>query len=153
CGAEEVMAAAAEMLDAVRAKRPHATINGALVQQMAGHGKEMLLGLVRDPQFGPLVMVGFGGVYVEVFKDTAVRLAPLASSDAREMLDELRMAPLLHGVRGEQPVDLAALDEAICRFAQLGADLSDLVELEVNPLVSSSAGVLAVDARASLADS
>src|SRR5262249_44079966 len=83
CGAEEVMAAAAEMLDAVRAKRPHATINGALVQQMAGHGKEMLLGLVRDPQFGPLVMVGFGGVYVEVFKDTAVRLAPLASSDAR----------------------------------------------------------------------
>src|SRR5262252_525955 len=98
------------MLAQVSTLRPEARVDGLLVQQMGpADASELLLGLVRDPQFGPLVMVGFGGVYVEVLKDTAVRLAPLASSDAREMLDELRMAPLLHGVRGEQPVDLAAL--------------------------------------------
>jgi acetyltransferase len=150
--AEEVRAAAAEMLDQVRARRPQAIISGVLVQQMASHGKELLLGLVHDLQFGPLVMVGFGGVYVEVLKDTAARLAPLGAADAREMLDELRMAPLLHGVRGEQPVDLTALYETVCRFARVGTDLPELVELEVNPLVSRPDGVLAVDARASLAE-
>jgi acetyltransferase len=152
CSAEEVRATAVEVLDGVRVRCPHATINGLLVQQMAGHGKELLLGLVHDQQFGPLVLVGFGGIYVEVLKDIAARLAPLARTDALEMLDELRMAPLLHGVRGEQPVDLAALSETICRFAQIGTDLPELVELELNPLVSTSAGALAVDARASLAN-
>jgi acetyl coenzyme A synthetase (ADP forming)-like protein len=148
--AREVADASTEMLARVRAARPRAAIAGVLVQRMAQPGKELLLGLVRDAQFGPLVMVGFGGIYVEVLKDTAMRLAPLATSDAEEMLAELRMAPLLHGVRGEAPVDIGALSEAICRFAQLGAELPDLVELEVNPLVAGPGGVIAVDARARL---
>ena len=86
-----------------------------------------------------------------MLKYTAIRLAPLAPTDAEEMLGELRMAPLLHGVRGEAPADIGALSEAICRFAQLGAALPDLAELEVNPLVVGPRGVIAVDARAVLA--
>jgi len=87
---------------------------------------------------------------VEVLKDTSTRLVPLILSDAQEMLHELRMAPLLDGVRGEAPVDMVALCEAMCRFAQLGTDLPELTELEVNPLVASPGGVIAVDARARL---
>lgn len=148
--AKEVAEATARMLEQVKAARPRALITGVLVQQMAAPGKELLLGMVRDAQFGPLVVVGFGGTYVEVLKDTAARLAPLGPSDAREMLDELKLAPLLHGVRGEEPVDVAALGDAICRFAQLATDWRDVMELEVNPLVSSARGAVAVDARAKL---
>ena len=148
--ADEVATATAEMLARVKAARPAATIEGVLVQPMVEGGKELLLGMVRDSQFGPTVMVGFGGIYVEVLKDTAMRLCPVQVSEARAMLDELRMAPLLHGVRGEAPVDIRALSEAICRFAQLGVDLPELAEIEVNPLVAGPAGVIAVDARARL---
>ncbi len=148
--ADEVATATAEMLARVKAARPAATIEGVLVQPMVEGGKELLLGMVRDSQFGPTVMVGFGGIYVEVLKDTAMRLCPVQVSEARAMLDELRMAPLLHGVRGEAPVDMRALSEAICRFAQLAVDLPELAEIEVNPLVAGHAGVIAVDARARL---
>jgi len=148
--ADEVATATAEMLARVKAARPAATIEGVLVQPMVEGGKELLLGMVRDSQFGPTVMVGFGGIYVEVLKDTAMRLCPVQVSEARAMLDELRMAPLLHGVRGEAPVDMRALSEAICRFAQLAVDLPELAEIEVNPLVAGPAGVIAVDARARL---
>jgi acetate---CoA ligase (ADP-forming) len=142
--------AAIRMLEQVRAAQPKAAIEGLLIQRMAAPGKELLLGIVRDQQFGPMVMVGFGGIYVEVLRDTSMRIAPLAPSDALDMLGELKMAPLLHGVRGEPPVDLAALSETICRFAQLGADLGELVEAEINPLVACPDGVIAVDARAAL---
>jgi acetyltransferase len=104
--------------------------------------------MVRDPQFGPMVVVGFGGIYVEILKDTAARLCPLERCEARDMLDELRMAPLLDGARGEPPVNKDRLAEAICRFAQLAVDATDVVELEVNPLVAGPDGVVAVDARA-----
>jgi acetyltransferase len=147
---QEVAAATAEMLEHVRGQRPQSVITGVLVQRMVDHGKELLLGLVRDPQFGPLVMVGFGGVYVEILNDTAMRLTPLGLADAHEMLEELTMAPLLHGVRGEAPVDVAGLCDTVCRFAQLGTELPELMELEVNPLVASPRGVIAVDARARL---
>jgi acetyl coenzyme A synthetase (ADP forming)-like protein len=149
--ADEVTAAATEMLARVKTARPTAVIEGVLVQPMVEGGKELLLGMVRDAQFGPAVMVGFGGVYVEVLRDTAMRLCPLQIPEARAMLGELRMAPLLQGVRGEAPVDMDALSESICRVAQLAVDLSDLAELEVNPLVAGPGGVIAVDARASLA--
>jgi acyl-CoA synthetase (NDP forming) len=118
---------------------------------MAPPGKELLVGAVRDPQFGPLVMVGFGGIYVEVLRDTATRLAPVSPADALEMLDELKMAALLRGVRGEAPVDRTALAETISRFGQLVADCPDLLEVELNPLVAGATGVIAVDARALLA--
>jgi acetyltransferase len=118
---------------------------------MAPPGKELLVGAVHDPQFGPLVMVGVGGIYVEVLRDTATRLAPVSPAEALRMLDELKMAPLLRGVRGEAPVDRAALAETISRFGQLVADCPDLLEVELNPLVAGTASVVAVDARATLA--
>lgn len=144
-GAVEETATA--MLAAVAAARPDARIDGVLIQRMAPAGKEMLLGMVRDAQFGPMVVVGFGGIYVEVLGDTAARLCPLTEAEAREMLGELRMAPLLRGVRGEPPVSLDALADAIRRFSELAAG-TELTELEINPLVAGPGGVMAVDARA-----
>jgi acetyl coenzyme A synthetase (ADP forming)-like protein len=148
--AQEVARAAAEVIERARIARPAARLAGVLVQPMVERGHELLLGVVRDAQFGPMVMVGFGGIYVEVLQDTAVRLCPIAPSDALEMLGELRMAPLLRGVRGEAPADLSALAEVTCRFAQLAVELPDLVEVEVNPLVAGPRGAIAVDARGRL---
>ena len=95
-------------------------------------------------------MIGFGGIYVEVLHDTATRLAPVSPAEAGRMLDELHMAALLRGVRGEPPVDRIALAETIARVGQLAADCPDLVELDLNPLVATPTGVIAVDARATL---
>jgi len=145
--AAEVAGAAGEMVRRVSAARPQAAIEGFLVQPMVAPGREMLLGMVRDAQFGPLVMVGFGGIYVEVLKDTAARLAPVSPSDAAAMLDELRMAPVLRGLRGEAPVNREALVQAICTFSRLAVDVPELAELELNPLVVGPAAVVAVDAR------
>jgi succinyl-CoA synthetase beta subunit len=117
---------------------------------MAAAGKELLLGGVRDEQFGPLVMVGFGGIYVEVFSDTTARLAPVSSPEVVVMLDELKMAPLLHGTRGEPPVDRDTLAALVGRFSQLLVDLPELTEIEINPLTVGPSGAVAVDARARL---
>jgi len=142
--------AAALMLGRVAAARPRAVIRGVRVEAMAPAGKELLLGGVRDAQFGPLIMVGFGGIYVEIFADTAARLAPVAPGEAIEMLEELKMAPLLHGVRGEPPLDRGALATIISRFGQLLVDLPELTEIEINPLMAGPHGAVAVDARARL---
>jgi acetate---CoA ligase (ADP-forming) len=146
----EVARIAGDMLTRVRQQRPDATIHGLMVQPMAPPGKELLLGALHDSQFGPLVVVGLGGIYAEVLRDTTARLAPLSPAEAARMLDELRMAPLLRGVRGEPAVDQAALAATIACFGQLAADCPELVELELNPLVAHATGVVAVDARARL---
>lgn len=147
----EITAAAAGMLHSVEAKRPGARIEGFLVQKMADRNAiELLLGMVRDPQFGPLVMVGFGGIYVEILKDIATRLAPLSPADALAMLGELRMAPAFRGARGLPAADLEALAETICRFGRLGAEMAELGELEINPLVVVGAEILALDVRGAL---
>jgi acetyltransferase len=145
-----VGAAATAMLGRVAAARPQAALHGILVQRMAPTGRELLLGGVRDAQFGPLVMVGFGGIYVEVFADTAARLAPISAPEALAMLDELKVAPLLRGTRGEPPVDREALAEIISRFARILVDLPELAEIEINPLTAGPDGAVAVDARARL---
>jgi acetyltransferase len=147
----DVAHAAVRMLARVRTRRPDATIRGLLVQPMAPVGKELLLGAVHDAQFGPLLVVGFGGIYVEVLRDTATRLAPVSPAEGLQMLDELKMAPLLRGVRGEPPVDRMALAETISRFGQLAVECPDLEDVELNPLVATATGVVAVDARATLA--
>jgi acetyltransferase len=146
----EVARIAGAMLARVRQQRPDATVQGFVVQPMAPPGKELLLGALHDAQFGPLIVVGFGGIYVEVLRDTAARLVPVWPAEAFRMLDELRMAPLLRGVRGQPAVDRAALADTIARFGQLTADCPELGELELNPLVVHATGVVAVDARATL---
>ena len=138
------------MYERAHRERPQATIDGFAVQPMVSPGKELLLGAIRDPQFGPIVMVGFGGIYVEILRDVATRLAPVESDEALAMLEELRLAPVLHGVRGEPPVDLPALAAAVARFSTLVGATGDFAELELNPLVVGPAQVVAVDARGTL---
>jgi acetyltransferase len=106
--------------------------------------------MVRDPQFGPLVMVGFGGIHVEVLRDTASRLAPFDPAEARAMIEELRMAPVLRGHRGQPPADVEALALAVSRFSRLAEDAPEIVEMELNPLVVNADGAIAVDARATV---
>jgi acetyltransferase len=98
-----------------------------------------------------MVMVGLGGIYVEVFADTAARLAPVSAAEALVMLGELRSAPLLRGARGEPPVGLDALAAIVERFSQLLVDVPELAEIEINPLTAGPGGAVAVDARARLA--
>jgi acetyltransferase len=146
----EVAEAAGSVLERAAAACPSARIEGVLLQPMVPPGTEMLVGVVRDPQFGPVVVAGFGGIYVEVLKDTVARLAPVSPDEALWMLSELRMAPALLGVRGQPPVDRAALALAISRLAQLAMDAPGLAEIELNPLVVGPDGVIAVDARATV---
>ena len=148
--AEAVADAARAMYERAHRERPQATIAGFAVQPMVSPGKELLLGAIRDPQFGPIVMVGLGGIYVEILRDVATRLAPVDPDEALAMLEELRLAPVLHGVRGEPPVDLPALAAAVARFSMLVAATGDFAELELNPLVVGPAQVVAVDARGTL---
>ena len=108
----------------------------------------MFVGSARDPQFGAIVMVGFGGIYVEILHDTATRLAPVDETEARAMLDGLRLAPVLRGARGNPPVDLVSLAAAITHFSRLATAEPALIGLEINPLIVSPSGVIAVDARA-----
>jgi acetyl coenzyme A synthetase (ADP forming)-like protein len=144
--------AAARATDAMLARiarsRPQARLDGVLVQPMAGGDTaELLLGMVRDPQFGPLVMLGFGGIFVEILGDTATRLAPVSKAEARAMLAELRMAPALQGCRGRPAADLDALADTVSRFSQLAFEVPSLLELEINPLLAGSAGARALDVR------
>ena len=111
-------------------------------------GFQLLLGMVRDPQFGPLVVLGFGGIYVEVLKDTTTRLAPVDPAEALLMIRELRMAPALEGARGVPAADVGALADTISRFSWLAAAADELAEIEINPLAAGAAGTRALDVRA-----
>src|SRR5262249_28924869 len=147
---EEVADAVHAMTASVRVVRPEARIDGFLLQRMAPQGHELLVGAVRDAQFGPMVVVGFGGVYVEVLRDTSARLAPLTIGDALAMLSELQMAPVLSGVRGQPPVDRDKLARLIVSLGDLATAGEELSEIELNPVIASPAGAIAVDARAAL---
>jgi acyl-CoA synthetase (NDP forming) len=125
-----------------------ARITGFLVQRMLSGGREVILGGARDPSFGPVVMFGLGGVYVELFKDVAFRLAPLTREDAEEMISEVRGSRLLRGVRGEPPGDVEAVVEALLALSRLVAECPEVAEVDVNPLLVFDKGVVAVDARA-----
>jgi acetyltransferase len=113
-------------------------------------GTETIIGVSRDPQFGPLVMFGLGGIFVEVMEDTAFRVAPVAESEAEEMLGEIKSAPLLSGARGRTPADTDALVETIQRVSQLVTDFPMISELDINPVVAQPDGAIAVDLRLTL---
>jgi len=135
----------------MRAQRylPEAEIWGCLVQQMVTEGKEVILGMSRDPQFGPLLMFGLGGIYVEVLKDVSFRVAPISERQARQMLGEVRSYPLLAGVRGEKPADTDAIVESLLRLSQLVTDFPEIMEMDINPLKVRGVGqgAVAIDAR------
>jgi len=134
-----------------RAQRhmPEAQIWGVLVQEMVSKGKETIIGVNRDPQFGPLLMFGLGGIYVEVLKDVTFRIAPVSGQEAVEMVQEIRSYHLLRGVRGERPSDLEAITDTILRVSQMVNDFPEIVEMDINPLMVYEAGrgAVAVDMR------
>ncbi len=129
---------------------PDARIWGCLVQQMVPmDGTEVLVGMNRDPQFGPLVTFGLGGILVEVLKDVTFRIAPFGKQDAEKMLDEIRANALLRGVRGRPPADREAMIETLLRIGQLVTDFPEIVEMDINPLMvyESGRGAIALDMR------
>jgi acetyl coenzyme A synthetase (ADP forming)-like protein len=138
-----------------RAERyvPGAQIWGCQVQQMVRGGREVLLGMSRDPQFGPLVAFGLGGIYVEALKDVAFRVAPFSRQEAAEMIREIRSFPLLEGVRGEPPADFEAMVDSLLKISRLVTDFPEIVELDINPLMvfDEGGGAMAIDMRLVLA--
>jgi len=139
--AAEVEAAYEAIMAAVHRYKPDAVIDGILVQEMVVDAVEVILGINNDPLFGPALMFGLGGIFTEVMKDVAFRLAPIQASVAREMIREVKAYPLLSGARGRPPCDEAALVDALCKLSALAVDLKDhLGELDINPLFVLPAG-------------
>ena len=144
---EEVAAAFEEIMAAARRAAPDATVDGVSVQQMARPGIEVIVGVSTDPQFGPVIMFGLGGVLVEVLKDVSFRIIPIATRDARQMIREIKGFPLLEGYRGQDPADLAALESLLLRVSGFVEQQPEVSELDLNPVFAYKDGALAVDAR------
>ncbi len=133
-----------------KAYKANADIHGVAVQEMAPSGTEVIMGSVNDPTFGPTMMFGLGGIFVEVLKDVTFRVAPVSMSQARHMIDEIRGAPILAGVRGEAPRDRVQLADTVCRYSKMILDLGDdISESDANPILvyEEGKGVKVVDAR------
>lgn len=129
-----------EIFNNVAKHKPDARINGILVQEMLPKGLEAIVGVTRDEQFGPMVLVGLGGIYVEVFKDFALYPAPLNQYEAKQMINSLKVAPLFKGYRGADKLDVDALAELIVSVGNLAADNEEIRELDINPLFVYSEG-------------
>ncbi len=144
---EEVAAAFDEIVAAARRAQPEATVLGVSVQKMARPGVEVIMGMTKDPQFGPVLMFGLGGVFVEVLKDVAFRIVPLEPRDARQMIRDIQGFPVLEGFRGQEPADLAALEDMLMRLSTFVEEHPEIQELDLNPIFAYKDGALAVDAR------
>jgi len=149
---QQVMDAFDLMIYRIPKKMPDADIHGVLVQEMCTGGMEVILGMNRDPHFGPLLMFGMGGVTVEVLKDVAFYLAPITADEARDMLTRTKAYQLLEGVRGQEGVDISAIAEGIQRLSQLVTAFPEIQEMDINPFVVGPEGTapVAVDARISV---
>jgi len=149
---QEVRDAFDLMMYRIPQKKPDADILGVLVQEMCSTGKEVILGMNRDPHFGPLMMFGMGGIMVEVLKDVSFHLAPLTSDEARQMLMDTKTYKILKGVRGQEGVDIDRIAEGLQRLSQLVTEFPQIREMDINPYVVGPVGKtpIAVDARMSL---
>jgi len=143
---DELRIAFEELLSLFRRQTPSGELQGILVQKQVS-GVEILMGIKRDPQLGPVVVVGMGGIYTEVFRDVARGLAPLDASDARQMLRSLRIYPILSGTRGQKGADLEALTRNLVGLSQLALDCPQISELDLNPVMADHTGCWCVDAR------
>nr|WP_282433085.1 acetate--CoA ligase family protein [Desulfosporosinus meridiei] len=153
---EDVRRAYKIVLQNATKHKPSARINGVLVQEMLSEGIEVIIGVTRDKVFGPTIMFGLGGIYVEVLKDVSFRVAPLSPGDARDMIEEIKGFGLLKGVRGKPPADLDALVDVIMKVSAMVTELKDRVEeLDINPLIVYPAqmGAKAADAMVVLRSS
>jgi len=145
----EVHLAYREILRNVRAKKPKAKITGIIIEEMAPQGKEIILGMNRDPQFGPILMFGLGGIYVEVLEDVTFRLAPIRELTATMMIKRTKTHSILDGFRGGPVYDIKAIEECLKRLSQLVSDFDEIKELDINPLIvhEKGTGCTIVDAR------
>lgn len=144
---EDVARAFDEIISAAKAAQPNARIHGVSVQKMAPAGIEVIIGMTQDPQFGPVLMFGLGGILVEVLKDVSFRLVPLTQRDARQMISEIKGYPLLNGYRGQPPADVAALENLLLKVSSFVEAHPQIAELDLNPIFAYPNGALAVDAR------
>jgi len=151
--AMQVENAFSEIMASVRQKYPKAKIDGVSVQKMASPGTEVIIGMSKDPQFGPVIMFGLGGVLVEVLKDVSFRIVPLTKRDASEMIREIKGYPILEGFRGLKPASIPALEELIVKVSQFVEQNSQIKELDLNPIFAYKDGAVAVDARIVLEES
>jgi acetyltransferase len=141
------------MMREVGGRAPNARLEGVLVQPMVRGGLETIVGVSHDRLFGPLVMFGLGGIYVEALRDVVFRVAPISALDAQDMLDGIRGTPILAGMRGRAGADRGALVDVLRRVSQLAVDFPDIEELDLNPLLAFEDRVVAVDARVRLGES
>ncbi len=148
---EEVRRAFQDLTTAVARRRTNSFIQGCLVQKMAPPGsREVVLGFTRDPQYGPLLRFGQGGVHLTVFRDVAFRLAPLSLDDAQAMIREIRSLPLLRGVAGDPPADVKALEDILLTLSQLAMDFPEIHEATLDPVLAGPEGALVADVRLAL---
>ena len=145
--AKQVGKAYEDILGAIRQKHPKAGIQGVAVQKMARPGVEVIIGMSKDAQFGPVLMFGLGGILVEVLKDVSFRIVPLAKRDAAEMIREIKGYPLLEGYRGQEAVDVSHLEELLIKVSDFVEQNPEVKELDLNPIFAYSDGAIAVDAR------
>ncbi len=145
--ADEVKEAYNKIIENAKKYKPDAKINGVFIQEFAPLGIEIIIGMVKDPQFGPAIMFGLGGIFVEVLKDVSFRVAPLTDKDAEDMIHEIKGYPLLTGIRGQKPADIEALKKTLVGISKLVMDYPQIKELDLNPVFAYPDGVKCIDAR------
>lgn len=143
----EVKRAYDEILKKIRKQYPRAVLHGVSVQKMVRPGTEVIVGTSKDPQFGPVIMFGLGGVFVELLKDVSFRIIPLERKDAQEMIHEIKGYPLLEGYRGKEPASISALVEIILKISKLVEENPQIKEIDLNPIFAYRDKAIAVDAR------
>ncbi|MCK4964324.1 MAG: acetate--CoA ligase family protein [Dehalococcoidia bacterium] len=135
------------IISMIKKQEPAAKIQGVSVQPMARPATEVIIGMSKDPQFGPVLMFGLGGILVEVLKDVSFRIVPLTRRDAREMIGEIKGYPILEGYRGQEPANIAVLEELLLKVSEFVDSRPEIAELDINPIFAYIDGALAIDAR------
>ena len=130
-----------------RSRQARAALRGVLISRMAPPGTEVIAGLTQDAQFGPVVMFGLGGIFVEVYRDVSFRLVPLTEPDAAAMIREIKASPVLQGVRGGRPADLQALADLLLKVSRMAEENPEIAEMDLNPIIVYEKGLSVVDAR------
>jgi acyl-CoA synthetase (NDP forming) len=145
--AEDVRKAYEQIMDSVKRHKPNAKIIGVLVQEMAPQSTEVIVGATKDPQFGPTLMFGLGGIFVEILKDVTFRIAPVTEDEAREMIAAVKAYPLLKGYRNTPPADIEAIVKILLNTSRLVMEHQEIKELDLNPIMVYEKGAKTVDAR------
>jgi acyl-CoA synthetase (NDP forming) len=148
----EVKKAYADIMNSVRPKYPKAKIEGVTVQAVARPGVEIIIGTFKDPQFGPVIMFGLGGIFVEVLKDVAFRIVPIVRRDAAEMIKEIKGYALLNGYRGHEPANIPTLEDLLLKVSDFVEKNPGIKEIDLNPVFAYKDSAVAVDARIVLED-